>query len=595
METAKISMQDELVSSLRSLVSDTEEIFLGLAEHFPKLLSEMDAGLSSSRDVLESLRGDQERHESGRLERTIEEARGAVSEATGTFARMHEQDESLFSELDAAIQTLGRLESLITEIREDSVEMELVSINAMTVALKTGSAGRAFSYITEELKRLSTRTIDLTETITARGNTLLEDFRVFRRDVATVKEQQDELFNRFSERLTGSFDSFLNGVQHAGYTLSSIHEKAAGIREPLSRIMEEVQIHDIVKQSVDHVIISLEELQEVSDAEDEEHVLDELSFLAHLPQLCITLLDDIRERLESSLGLFREKATEARGIIDEAERDRRAFVERSMHAGTEEREGLQTLFYRASQMLDELLDDVHRSVDMKRRLIHESEQLLADVDRIESDFRAFSSITTRFRSIDIASRIEVAKQDVLQEMVGTVGTMNELTHKIEHDVEVSLDATHNFTGETSDVISRYQQVFADEERLVTEFDTRMRRLSGELEATKDDLAARIEGFSLFSERFVGLFREMNEQLDGLQRLLSSIDTVNDQLRRLQQTAEKRMQPLLEARGISEWRIRSDRLKSMIERFTIFTHKKTVGDLAGFDVEQGAPSGDITMF
>ena len=43
----------------------------------------------------------------------------------------------------------------------------------MTVALKSGGAGKAFSVITDELKRLSTSTIALTESITARGRELM--------------------------------------------------------------------------------------------------------------------------------------------------------------------------------------------------------------------------------------------------------------------------------------------------------------------------------------------------------------------------------------------------------------------------------------
>jgi chromosome segregation ATPase len=246
-------------------------------------------------------------------------------------------------------------------------------------------------------------------------------------------------------------------------------------------------------------------------------------------------------------------------------------------------------------MLDELLADLHRSLDMKRRLTRDSERLLTDVEQIEQDFRSFSTLITRFRSIDIASRIEVAKQEVLQQMSGTVETMNQLTHKIERDVNVSLESTKTFIAETSEMIDRYQRVFADEEKLVVEFEGRMKRISGELEEAKKTLGARIEGFSLFNDRFVNLFREMKEQLDSLERLLSQIDTINAQLREVQTAARERMQPLLEKRGLTEWRIRSDRLKSMIERFTIFTHKKTAGEMGGFEVESGAPSGDITMF
>ena len=595
MEKVNISTRENLINSLNDLVSDTERIFLTLGEQFPKLLSEMEASLSASNDVLESLKSGDGEREGGRLAGLVEEARSSVSEASQSFSKMHERDQELFDELDAGIERLGKLDGMIGEIKEDSIEMELVSINAMTVAIKTGSAGKAFSYITEELKRLSSRTIELTETITQRGSTLLEDFRTFRREMASVKDYQDELFGRFQSRLAESFDAFLSGVEQTAGVLSSIREKSREVKTPLSNIMQEVQIHDLIKQSVDHVIISLNELEEVEDSDDEEQLLDELSFLSSLPDLCINLLDDVRERISSSLEVFRTNAGQARSVIEQAEQDRSDFVYRSMHAGTEETEGLEALFSRASRMLDDLMADLHHSMDMKRRLTQDSEQLLSEVERIEHDFQSFATLITRFRSIDIASRIEVAKQDVLQQMSGTVDKMNELTKKIEGDVNASLDSTKTFISETSEVISRYQQVFSDEEKLVVSFEKRMKHLSGEVTEAKNTLATRIESLSLFTDRFVNLFEEMKAQLDELEKLLSEIDTVNAQLREVQSAARRRMQPLLDARGLEEWRIRSDRLKSMIERFTIFTHKKTAGEMAGFEVEEGAPSGEITMF
>jgi hypothetical protein len=34
---------------------------------------------------------------------------------------------------------------------------------------------------------------------------------------------------------------------------------------------------------------------------------------------------------------------------------------------------------------------------------------------------------------------------------------------------------------------------------------------------------------------------------------------------------------------------------MVERFTIFTHKKAAGEIGRFDVETGVEAGEITLF
>ncbi|MFW5843353.1 MAG: hypothetical protein ACOCW6_05465 [Spirochaetota bacterium] len=589
-------MAHDLVGALELLTGHTEEIFLRLGDQLPTLIDEMRKSLEQSRHFSECLRASDEGcGEETRIGAILRETQQAIDAGSEKFLLLHRRDEKLFQNLDRQIERLSDLEGLIGNIREDSIEMELVSLNAMTVALKAGQAGRAFSYITEELKRLSTQTIALTEAITERGDRLLKDFYTFRSSVQEVKEFQEQLFENFQRRLEESFNEFNAGIVSIAGVLREISDNSAKLQPPLMRIMQEVQVQDIVKQSVDHVILSLREIHEDPQESSVEAHLDELSFYKLLPNLCSVLLDDIKEKIVSSLAVFREQTGKLKNHMEDVESQRRSFVSRVIEEDTGEGGNLSAIFDRSSSMLEQLLQDLGRSITMKRSITDHSARLLKEVRYLEEDFRSFTSLITRFHNIDVASRIEVAKQSVLQRMAGTVEEMTGLTRRIETDVNTSLDSTKEFIGSTSKTISEYQAVFVGEESFVESFQQEIQDKYQQLFSAKGELTDAVGGFSLFTERFLDLFRSTTVDLERLEQLLQDIQNIKGSLGELRLQAEDEIRQLLESKGLESWEIESQRLQELIERFTIFTHKQTAGELAGFEVEAGTDSGEVTLF
>ena len=588
-------MRLELIATLNRLVDHTEEIFLRLARQCPQLLSEMSAGLNRSGELLQAVERGQEdgSDQTSGIAAEIAAARRQIQDGSDQFVRMQQADDQFFDQLDGAIQRLSDLESQIAEIKEDSIEMELVSLNAMTVALKAGPAGLAFSYITEELKRLSAQTIELTDEITRRGERLRTAFGAFRESLHETRDFQSRLFAGLREKLTASFDELNEGISSVAQTMSGIRGRSMQVETPLRAIMEEIQSQDIIKQSVEHVVISLNEVRELEGIESVEHKLDELAFFCQLPDLCGNVLDDVSESIRRSLTLFRQQADAARAIIAEVEQQREEFI--ASLSRDDQTDSMRARFAGASTLLESLLQDIDTSIQKKRGIAEQSASLMREVRAMEEDFHSFAGLITRFHSVDIASRIEVSKQEVLQRMSGTVEQMTTLTQKIDTDVDTALAITKDFIQSVSGSISNYQAVAMDEERFVLDFSASMRTRYQTLFAANSEFSEALAGFSLFTRRFLSLFTETAEDVLRLEQLIEDITRVKETLAEIKTAAERRMEPLLQEVGRSEWSVGSERLQRMIERFTIFTHKKHAGELGGFSVEQGAESGEITFF
>ncbi|MFW6338376.1 MAG: hypothetical protein ACOC25_05565 [Alkalispirochaetaceae bacterium] len=591
MDRQTVELRDRIIDTLKGFVSETERVFLRLGETFPKLMQEMEHSLNRSESTIAGLAAT----ESGEaaLGALVEETRHALEESTAKLSAMHEEDEAFYQQLREAIENLSSLEELIAAIRHDSEDMELISLNAMTVALKAGSAGRAFSYITEELKRLSARTIELSDEITRRGQQLLEDFQEFRSTIDEVRSFEEELFNRLRKELFGSFEKLQNATRELTNGMKGLQDRSSSIRNPVRSIMESVQLQDIIRQSVDHVIISLEGLQETGEVGSTEQRLDELSFVALVPNLGKEVLADVKRQLQESLQQLRGHIGEARELTDTFERERQEYLQLTENpeitgSMAAQRQG-------ALHLLERVLADVDRMMELKERISRRSVQLMRDINQLEGDFKSFSTLINRFHSIDIASRIEVAKQEVLRQMSDTVGEMTQLTRKIEHDVETSLTSTQGFIEKVSSAVEHFRGLFNQEEAVVLSFRGEIQNRYDRLNREFEEIASFVQGFSLFTNRFFDLFGQSEEELSRLEDLGRQIEEIEDELSRVEESARNQMEPLLREVGLESWEIQSERLQSMIDRFTIFTHKQRAGALAGIEVETGATSGELTLF
>jgi hypothetical protein len=131
-----------------------------LAERLPALVSEMKRSLARSHSALSDTAGaDATSQQRLQITDLLEETRGIMEESAHQFRAMSESDQVLFEQLQTGIQQLHTIAESIGSIRMDSEDMELVSLNAMTVALKAGSAAPSFfpSRSRDEARRCSRR------------------------------------------------------------------------------------------------------------------------------------------------------------------------------------------------------------------------------------------------------------------------------------------------------------------------------------------------------------------------------------------------------------------------------------------------------
>jgi hypothetical protein len=598
---ATVNQRSRIVENLHSLVERTEKAYIRMGQMLPDMMKELDRGFGEARTLVGYFTGQhiQDRSasnaEQGMVGTVLEDARSVIADATFFFSGMQEADQVSFQSINDGIQNLSLLDEKLKAIREDSMEMELISLNAMTVALKAGQAGRAFSVITEELKALSGDTIGYTEKLTAEGRKILELFFQYRRDVEKIQSFQESFYAGFRAKLEGSFENFRLGVGKMAEILLQVIDGAGNTRKPLVLIMEEIQSQDIIRQSIQHVVLSLSAGADASlldsDPQKADELLDELAFLAMLPDLSGSLLKDVEANISRGVSVFRENLGELRTLLESAEQEKRIFVE-YFDSGEN---ALAKMFEESIEGMSGLLESVEKSMAEKGKLGPEGGRILEELKDLQESFEDFVSFVDRFRTVDIAARIELAKQEVLRSKRSTMGSLTGLASRIGGDVKAALDTILVTIERIETTIRRFAVEVERGAVRVGSLVVAIRGVYARLTEAKDFLSHTMREFSLYTSRFFTLIDELEGEVEALAALEVPMAETVGELAELRAQLLARKEAALAARGLASWTIRDSRLKEMIEKFTILSHKKTAAELGGFTIEDGGKPGELTLF
>ncbi len=598
MSSIPITLRDQLITDLQSIESRTEDIFMVLAESLPALVAEMKSSLQRSQSTLSCMTSSfRDGCESTmEISEVVAILREEMERGSSNLHEMADRDSDLFARLQHGVSQLESISQSIDRIRMDSEDMELVSLNAMTVALKAGSAGRAFSYITEELKRLANRTIALSEEISFQGGELISSFQALEKQLNDARSFHEELVHGLGNRISAGLNELEEAVHGTISGLQQLRNESAEVQEPVNGMMEAIQLQDIIRQSIDHIILALQAIRPGSELTTDEALLDELSFIRQIPSLASRLIDDVANQIDNSVATFMTLTEQAEKRVQHLEEAERSLLSReSEEGGTTGSANLNNRFSHAITMLQQLLDDLHRNIEKKTTLVTRSGSLTKDVEVLELQFETFTTLVRRFHSIDVAARIEVAKQEMLQQMGSSTEEMTSLTKTIERHVQESLEATQEFIKSTSNAIERHRDHFNTEVRFVRSFSRSIQEQYQSLDDSRKDLIGVVGDFSLFTDKFLSVFDTSKENGQQLSNLSVRIKELKSELGHMEQVINKQYQQELRNQNLESWSIENDRLKEIIERFTIFTHKQQAGELIGVDVEDGIGSGDITLF
>ncbi|MEI8093923.1 MAG: methyl-accepting chemotaxis protein [Spirochaetales bacterium] len=423
---------------------------------------------------------------------------GLIQHHTETMAASHTEGEILLSNLGEQVEALAQLGSSIDAIREDSILMELISLNAMVIAVKAGESGRAFSTITTELKGLSNDTMALTDQIAGGETRLGTAFASYREELQSLGQRTQADLQAFRvsvsqalESLRGSGARLVEGLrlvgQRANLTESS---RTKGTMPSLSLAS--------IRQLLERLQPSVATLEEVALA------LAEVS----------SQVEHDRDRCRAALSQIQEQ-------VDTLEEQRQALLSTHLGSGPE---GLDRWFSVCDDLFAHFVASVADSNRQREASFRKRVPLQKSVAGLVELLRAFDGLLAKFRNVDLASRVQVARHKALGPMRDNATEMSALTRKIETDVGQSSRVTLTFFQKAQQLLQAYGEQFATQLRLSQGFVHHLKADFLEVRDAKALLVRTVQESGFVTYTLTELLHRAESELENLDTLLVQLES-----------------------------------------------------------------------
>ncbi|MDC7226237.1 MAG: hypothetical protein PQJ61_05690 [Spirochaetales bacterium] len=578
---------------LQKVINNSEKIFAGIAENYPVLLSEFETGIDSASRSIESFSIVEDVSGGGeiKLDNFLLSCRQESNKSLSMLDKFKEQNEIVLNRLSAAMKEYHHSQKYIEEIRDISESLQIVSLNALCNAVKAGRGGEGFSVITGNLKSVTEQTIEKTSVLENLGSTVnnsLDDFFVNER---STDEKGKALFSEFEQKIMSGITGFQAESETIEKLFRELSAETGGIRKSILRIMEELQQQDLIRQSLDQVILSIDELPDSCNScgeDSEDPVIDEIVFYKRLLDLAVLIIGDVEEKVGITINVFADNFLTARKKLEFIEAEK----ERAINSFINNLESFSTLIENGNNFRSETgVLSTERS-----SLIDLIEAIIRRVGEIVEEFASFEKISGWLQNVSVLSRIELSRSKSLSGMKESVDDMSMLVERIQMQISAGEKELLQFIGNISEISGEYRTFVEKELNFLNGFTNQFLKNITTISCANNKISNVLSTFVFFSSEFRGLFDDSEKDLDQLKEISEDLKRVREDLQQKEAGISRQLSELLDGKPVSDWTIADENMNRIINKFTIFSHKRTAGEVTGLNVEGAAlEEGEITLF
>lgn len=578
----------EIYNNLLNISKGSGTDFLELSKDFPVLIRELDAISNRNSAAMMSLRafsGIQ-----AQMKTIIEEQRTLLMENRKFLSEVREKNNSLFNHFSEKMHLLDAIQDIITGIKDGSQEMEVISLNAMVVSIKSGKAGQAFSYITSNLKHMSLRLITQSEQLIENEKNVQSSLQILKDEISKV----NEINNDSSADSYDSSESMMNAIEDISGKLNSLIDSSRSVKQPVLKAMEGIQMQDIIRQSLDDVLIAVQKLTQPAENLSPEEKLEIYTANDKLATLCIRCLDKIRTKLDDSIKVFSDNKENAGRILTDLEATKDKFTDNDNDSIS----SLVTL----KMSIEKAIDDFNGFTELfllyqqiQNRVLEAVQSIQNNVQIMSSCFNGFLPIISNLQYVAIAQRIEVARNEAISSIKETVEYMSDLISNTKENVDTAQKQLSEFTETSSAQIHNFLETSSKNKTTFSDVNESKRLFAENLNNLYSGLRNAIINFRIYSPDFYTCYDRIGEKTESLKILSNQLQEQRENLQAYAASNQHHMDTLISKHNLTASGIHNADMESFLEHFTITDDKLEAGNLAGISVAGGAEAGEITFF
>ena len=183
------------------------------------------------------------------IQDSIKKLASGIDEQNGLFNQLMDRNNEITPKLDMLSQNTQKINDVMQMIDAIASQINLLALNAAIEAARAGEAGRGFSVVAQEVRKLSENTQSSLETSDAAIRVLLGDVKeidTILEDNKTFEDKISEFDEHFAKEMKDLHKSLNEGISHIQNSTKSIKALEA-INEETQRHMDQLTttIHNI--------------------------------------------------------------------------------------------------------------------------------------------------------------------------------------------------------------------------------------------------------------------------------------------------------------------------------------------------------------
>lgn len=573
------------VSELQALQGAMHQFFATLAEVLPKLAQQLDQ-LVARLDQC-SASSDEES-----LPTQLNAMRSLAVELTGQLTLVLGVNHQIADTTTRAATGVESISTTLDEIRDLAKGLGHIGINASVAACRAGQEGDAFSAMTREL-------VDLANISKAHAATVQKGSAAIRTDAAELASVQRDAAAR-EQMIAGQAQDLVDGA--TGDVLGKLEGLIGGMADsgvqarasvrPMRQIMLSAQHEDIIRQKIDHLILTLEGLQREQTRHTVAGMSDDALSEAHL-SLQERVCEIAARLLPDATGELGKVIADVMNELQTVTRTAARLV--AMRSDFPDTARLAVAIAAPAETLETCVVGLREDLAAYERCAALSKGLADHIEQLSRATGDLAQLATRLSMLNVLVKIETAR-------VAKLAASSAIAAEIS-------SAQLRFTGFIRTAENGLRQL----SRQVPELHRGLAQVAkhhARVEALSDDMSAHAARLSQLAETFCSALDEVwrvGTQLEktatgctaSLRQLSDNMARFGKLQERFSATAKqsrKRLLDLGDAEQVARAEAASgEMLERLIGHFTVLSHKQIACEVANFEVDTGGEPGELTLF
>ncbi|BCR21170.1 hypothetical protein [Borrelia miyamotoi] len=553
---------NELFSELEIFDNRSKQIYASLSKSIPKLIEKLSKDvkdLSFNIGFISNLDIDNDYS----LNNFISKVLRVLDDFVSYFNSSAKLLETQFSIIRDKVKDIEILEDVIEKMKKSSIDMEIMSINTLTVAMRAGRAGGAFSYITNEIKTLTQSMIKQADQLTSRGRDIKVGLDRAKDQILENNTAENKILEEFKDSLVKNIDEFSGGIGEVIAFYDNILGILNDLRSKFVNAVSYLQFQDRLTQSLHHlnIMYSSVDILRFRDI----NKIQKLKVLSVFTDSSKMIIRDVIVKLDENFMAFEgflDASISSISVINDLKSDNSLYLDISR--------SVESFSIILSSLLKRI-DDVEKNNADFLNLYYEQIKI---VKSLEFMFSNISAISSRFQNINIASKIEVVKRVELEDMESNISEMSKVISNIERNITKGREFLTQIIFFFEKVVKDCDNRFYLEKNYFNRFKKLFIELKNDIFEIKKIAVEQVLSYEIFPIHFLEIFEEIKLDIQNIENLKMDLLNLEKTLVKMDGDINGILGSELLKNGLDCVDIEDKEfIRRIANRFTLFVHKK----------------------